>query len=343
MADQFLSLLDITARRGTDAAVGLVEEVVTFAPEIERIMGRPIPGAYYTARVRTAYTANAAFRKANQGVAIGSSKFTQKRFDCFAFDAQLQVDEIEVKMAEQQGDSAAQLQADEAIGAVRAKAILLGQQVYNGTLTDPSGFPGLIDFLATQLVETDPLTKVAVDQSVDAGGSAAGKCERVWFIWMHNQGVHFLFGGNQGLDISPWTKQRVGDSSTPVKHLTAWVANVNGLIGLSCAHVRALGCIRNVDNTLAGGNYTKPVTDALIAQLEAKFPIGIAPNLCFMSRKSRAGLQQSRTVTLLANMMGATASQSGAAGSIAPLPTATASGIPIIATDSIPLGNQAAY
>ena len=38
MADQFISLLDITARRNTDQAVGLVEEVVTYAPEIEKVM-----------------------------------------------------------------------------------------------------------------------------------------------------------------------------------------------------------------------------------------------------------------------------------------------------------------
>src|ERR1043165_2602750 len=93
MANEFLSLLDVSSRRGTDQAVGLVEEVITYAPEMEKIMGRPIPGTYYTARVRTAYTANAAFRKANAGVALSASNYNQKRFDCFFFDAQLQVDE----------------------------------------------------------------------------------------------------------------------------------------------------------------------------------------------------------------------------------------------------------
>src|SRR5258708_11891936 len=106
-----LSLLDITARRNTDAAVGLVEDVVTYAPEIANIMGRPIPGTFYTARVRTQY-AKGAFRKANAGVATGASKYEQRRFDCYFFDTQLQVDELEIRAAEQQGDSAASLQAD---------------------------------------------------------------------------------------------------------------------------------------------------------------------------------------------------------------------------------------
>lgn len=325
MADQFLSLLDITARRGTDAAVGLVEEVVTYAPEIEKIMGRPIPGNYYTARVRTALPGGGAFRKANQGVPISASRYVQKRFDCFIFDAALQVDEADALVANQQGDSLASLQADEAAGAIRNKAIVLGQQFYTGLNDDPNGgFPGLVNF-------------VNAAQVVDAGGSAAGKCEVAWFIWMHPQGVHFLFGGNQGLDISPWARQQVKDSAG--NSLMAYVSNIMGLIGLSCAHVRAVGAVKNIDNTLSGGAYTKPITDALIAQLMAKFPVGIAPNLCFMSRASRAGLQASRTVTLFAQLGMDTKSASGAAGLIAPLPTATADGVPIIPSDSIIAAN----
>ena len=123
----------------------------------------------------------------------------------------------------------------------------------------------------------------------------------------------------------------------------AWVSNVNGLIGTSCAHIRAIGCVRNIDNTLSGGAYTKPITDALIAQLEAKFPVGIQPNLVFMSRKSRAGLQAARTVTLFGSLSDRAAQRSGEAGIVAPLPTTTASGIPIIPTDSITAGNSATY
>ena len=343
MANDFLSLLDITSRRNTDAAVGLVEEVVTYAPEIERVMGRPIPGSFYIARVRTAYTAKAAFRQLNAGLAIGSSKYSPKRFDCFNFDAQLQIDEASGKVADQQGDSLGDLQADEAAGAIRAKAIALGSQFYQGTLFDSNGPPGLIDFLTSQLNVIDPLTGAAIDQSVDAGGSAGGKCERAWFIWMHPQGVHFLFGGNQGLEINPWIKQQVTDDADATKKFMAWVSNINGLIGTSCAHIRAIGCIRNIDNTISGGNYTKPVTDALIAQLMAKFPIGVAPNLCFMSRQSRAGLQAARGVTLFGNLGTPTRQNSGAAAIVAPLPTETGDGVPIIATDSIPKGNSATY
>lgn len=333
MSDQFLSLLDITARRGTDGAVGLVEEVVTFAPEIEKVMGRPIPGTNYLARVRTAYTAKAAFRKANSGSDIGSSSFEQKRFDCFAFDTEMQVDEAITRAAEANGDSAASVLADEATGSIRAKAILLGKQFYNGTTTDANGFPGLADFLTTQTSVKDPLTNAAIDQVVDAGGSAAGKCERAWFVWMHPQGVHFLFGGNAGLDIKPWALQQVKDSTG--KSLMAWVSNIFGYIGLSCAHIRAVGCIKNIDNTLTNNTAAKPISDSLIATALSKFPVGIRPNLCFMSRATRRELQKGRTVTLFGQGKGRPDQEV-----VAPVPTVVDGDIPIIVTDSIPLENQ---
>jgi hypothetical protein len=323
MSDRFLSLLDITSRRGTSAAVGLIEEVVTYAPELDKVMGRPIPGTSYKARVRTSFTSKPAFRSANAGVEIGASAYTQRRFDCFFFDAQLQVDEALARAAENEGDTLATLQADEASGAMQQKAIALGAQFYRGTTADPAGFPGLIDLLYA-------------NQIVDAGGSGAGACERVWFVWMDVKGVHFLFGGNQGLDIKPWQLQQVKDASN--KSLMAWVSNISGYIGLSSAHTRAIGCVKNVDNTLANGNEAKPFTDKLAADLLSKFPVGIQPNLIFMSRASRRGLQKSRTVTLQGD--GKRGSVGAATGLVAPLPTEV-QGVPIVVTDSIPLENAA--
>ena len=317
-----LSLLDITARRGTDAAVGLVEDVVTYAPELEKIMGRPIPGTFYEARVRTVYP-KGAFRKSNAGVATGASKYERRRFDCYFFDTQLQVDELDVKAAEQFGDSAASLQADEALGAVRQKALDLGTQIYAGKNDDAGGgFPGLTTF-------QNPI------QMVDAGGTTANKCERAWLIWMHEQGVHLLFGGNAGLDIKPWTQQQVTDPADSTKKFMAWVSNLSGFIGLSCAHLRAVGCVVNINNTLTGGNEANPLTDKLLATALATFPIGIRPNMILMSRATRAGLQKQRTVTLY----GGPGKMRPDQPTIAPTPSEY-EGIPIIATDSIPLENQ---
>lgn len=328
MPDQFLSLLDVTARRGGDQAVGLVEEVVTYAPEIEKILGRPVPGNYYTAKVRSAIPTGGAFRAAGGGTSISASRYIQKRFDCFTFDSELQLDEVDVKAAEQQGDSGASLQFDEAAGALRDKAIKLGQQFYAGTSIDANGHPGLIDFVNTA-------------QVFDAGGTAAGKCEVAWFFWMHPQGVHFIFGGNAGLDIKPWTLQQVpvfNASGAQTGWRYAWVSNINGLIGLSCAHVRAVGAVKNVDNTLTNDTEAKALTDKLCWDVYHAFPVGQKPNFCAMSRATCRGLQKQRSVTIMAGLGGQRTG--GKVGTTADLPETVCGDIPIIVTDSILAGNQ---
>lgn len=311
MADEFLTLLDLTNRTGTDAAVGLVEEVTTFAPEVDRIMGRPIPGISYKAKVRQSLKSKSAFRNVNEGVEIGSSKYSQKQFDCFYFDSQLQVDEALLDAEAGQGNGAASVLADEASGATRDKMIAFGSQLYKGTADDAKGFPGLIDFLDTGSME------------VDAQGTG-GTTYRAWFIWMHQQGVHFLFGNNKGLQIGQWDRQQVKDANG--KSLMARVNNLSGYIGLSCAHTKAVGCIKNITSA-------KPLTDALGAELMSKFPIGQKPNLCFIERNTSFWLQKSRSFTSVTNA--ASSKRSGSGDEIwAPEPTSIA-GVPIVVTDSI--------
>lgn len=335
----FLTLLDVTKRRGTDAAVGLVEEVVAYAPELEKIWGRSIPGISYTARIRPLLTQAGMFRKANQGGVVGASVYDERRFNCYFFDSQLRIDEAVLSAAEQEGDSLAQLQAEEAEGTIRDKAIQLGKQIWQGRTIDPNGFPGMIDYFNTFSNIIDQRTGAALNLVVNAGGASAA-CEIVWYVRMDAQGVHLLFGKDQGIDIKPWVWQYVPDVTDPTKQLRASLSNMSGYLGLSCASPFAIGIVKNVDNTITNGAYTKPFTDAMDAQLFAKFPIGMPPTHCFMTRATRAGLQASRTVTLFGQATDATSKNSGAASNVAPIPTVTASGIPIVATDSILVGNN---
>jgi hypothetical protein len=73
----------------------------------------------------------------------------------------------------------------------------------------------------------------------------------------------------------------------------------------------------------------KGLTDALLARLVATFPVGHTPDALFMSRRSRAQLQASRTVTLYGGEK-----KRPDQPATAPLPTEF-EGIPIYATDSI--------
>lgn len=316
MADKLLTLLDITKRNGTDQSVGLVEEITTVAPEIDVIMGRPIPGTTYKTRIRKALPAGPAFRQANAGTAIVSSAYDQKLSQCFIFDAQLQTDQAVADAPEEGGRE--MLLADEAAGVVREKAIALGDQFYRGTTADAKGFQGLQAFYDSTNME------------VDATGTTSSVKTSAWIVWNDLQGVHFIFGNNIGLQMGQWRLQQVGSSGS---YFMAYVNNLYGWVGLSMNHSKSVCRIKNIED--ASG---KTLTDALISKALQKFPLQILNSgrlVIFMNRAARGQLQRSRSVTIFSGM-GAKAT--AAYEAVAPLPD-EAFGIPIVTTDSI-LNNE---
>jgi hypothetical protein len=74
-----------------------------------------------------------------------------------------------------------------------------------------------------------------------------------------------------------------------------------------------------------------PLTDALGAEVVAKFPIGQKPNLVLVDRNTAFWLQRSRSATSITNR---SAGQSTGADVFAPQPDSIA-GIPLVVTDSI--------
>lgn len=334
MPNQFLTLKDITAREGTDDVVGLVENIINVAPEIDRVLGRPIKGISYRARIETAIGSNAAFRKVNGGVNISAPSYDRKRFNCFPFDCVMEIDEADFIEGEAEGDTPGKLMTDVSSASMRQKAIKLGKQFYQGTLNDALGCPGLIDFLTTQRTQIDSRTGAKINQVVDAGGNS-NTCEIVWFIKQGPQGVHWLFGNGQGIRQNPWRPYYVNAADNSGQHL-AWKSNIFGYLGTSMAQYHAVGAIINVDAVGgANGAGATPLTDNLVAQLYALFPITIKPDLAFCTQNAARTLQISRTVTNFVS--GAGREWTKGAAPVADYPTSlpTAGGIPLITTDSI--------
>lgn len=347
MPQQFLTLKDITALNAGDAEVGLVDNIVNVAPELDRIIGRPIKGISYEASVLTALGSNAAFRAVGSGVQLSAPSLDLKRFNCFPFDCQMRVGEDLLISRGAEGESPASVFTTHATAAMRQKALKCGAQFYMGSLNDPNGPPGLIDFLTTQRTQVDSRTGLKIDQAVDAGGVAAGACQVVWFIKQGPQGVHWLFGNGRGILMNPWRPQQVESSDSSANnrlYQTAWVGNIFGYLGLSMANYHAVGAIINVNataTTVAGvTTYANPLTDQQIATLWAKFPITEKPDLALCTQNAAASLQLQRTVT---NFVSSSGRQwTDGAAPIADFPTRlpTAGNIPLIVTDSIPVANQ---
>ena len=308
MADKFLTLLDMTKVQGTDLAVGVVEEVRTFAPEAEVLMGRPISGTSYKSLIRTALPAGPAFRKTNQGSDILSSAYDQKVQECFYLDGQMAIDEAVLSACELGEDYMLSM---EAVGALKQKLITLGNQIYYGAPSDTdAGFPGL-QYLYD-----------STNMQQKAGGTTASVNTSAYFVLNTLDGVSLIYGKNAGIQMNAWMRQQKTDNNS--KSYFAKVNNLAGWIGLSFNYSRSVARVCNIDNVSAT---TFLLTDAIGAKALAKYPVGVVPQFCFMNRPTRLGLQISRSA-----IIGAITANEPLR--FAPTP-AEIGGIKIVVTDSL--------
>jgi len=306
------TLLDIAKLNGNDPVVGLIEASIRYSPEAELFPFRTIRGTSYKTALRTGLP-TASFRAANEGVTPSKSTFTDKIVECFILDSQIEVDKA---VADAYEDGPEAFQALEAAGVMQAVLRKLGTQIYYGTAADGKGFPGLKAFTpkGAKTLNGDDLT-------VDAGGSTASTASSVYLVSFGNHALTLIGGRSKSFELEPWRVQTITKDG---KNLTAYVAALTAWFGLQIVDENSVRRILNV--TADNG---KGLTDALLAKAIGTFPVGFRPDAILMSRRSRAQLQASRTVTLFGQ--GRTRPDQSA---VAPLPTEY-EGIPIIATDSI--------
>jgi len=315
MADTFLTLLDITKQNGTDQAVGVVEEVRTYAPEVDVLRGRAIKGTTYKALVRTALPGGPAFRAANTGAAVIASRWDQRVNQAFFLDGQVRIDEAVLNASEFGPEF---VMANEVTGVVKQKMIALGNQVYYGNpSTTDFGFAGFVYLY-------DP---VAMEVTANATGSLGATTSSAWLVVNKPDCAEFIYGNNKGLEMGQWMKQAIIGTNT---QYMGWVNNLSGYVGLSFNYAKSVCRIKNL--AAYGTASNTGLTDELVAAALAKFPVGVVPTHLFCTRAQRFFLQSSRTpVYSSAGKAGVTASLSL---QYAPTPTES-NGIPLIVTDSI--------
>jgi hypothetical protein len=301
-----LTLLDLAKLNGADPIVGLIEEVATASPEVTTIPARTIRGTSYKTVSRNSRP-NVAFRSANEGTDSSKSNFTERLVECFILSARVEVDKAVARGFE---DGPEALQAIEAMGVMRAALSEVGSQTIYGTATDAKGFPGLKEIV----------TAFGTELQVDATGTQAGTGSSVYAINAGPQGVQYVYGNGTTFDLSPFREGDATDASN--KRYAALIADLTAWVGLQCTNKYAVG--RIFDLTEDSG---KGLTDAKIADLLRRFPIGEKPTHLLMSRRSAYQLQTSRIMT-------ANTKQEAFTGILPGTPTESF-GIPIIITDSI--------
>lgn len=311
----FLTMLDIAKANGSDAVAGLISEVHLAHPEVsgmtlqnvggkvERVklgnvaFSRTINGvSYKTLVLKTLPTVS--FRNANEGGNSVNAEYENRLVETFILNPFWKTDKAVADRHEDGREAAIALMAKPAMMAAMRT---LGYQFYYGAATngDLKGHPGLIG---------------SVQHVVDAGGTTDNVASSVWAVKFGPQDVAWVYGNKGAMDLSEVTERDATDASN--KTFTAYHQELTVYPGLQVGSTQCIGRIKKLTT-----DANKGLTDALIADLLAKLPAGIVPDVLFMTRRSRTQLQKSRTATTVTGVQ-------------APTPT-DYEGIPIAVTDSI--------
>lgn len=293
-----LTLLDVVKKNSGDAAVGLIEEILTDAPELSIFVARSIRGTSYKTLHRIELPTTG-FRMANEGMDASKSRYELRTVEAYIFGGRIEVDRAVARASEDGVDA---LLADEAVAVARSAAITLGSQIYYGTVGAGSkGFPGLQQLVDASMVH-------------DATGNSAGAGSSIYGVRFGEQAAQLVVGQEGQLALDDFREESVADADG--KKFTAFVSEMTAWIGLQCTHVGAVGRIKNITDQDG-----KRLDDDMIATWLEKFPASRMPEVIFMPRRARAMLRNSRTAT-------------NPTGAPAPFPE-SAFGIPIVTTDSL--------
>lgn len=314
-----LTLLDVAKAKSTAAELALVESVATAAPELARFPSRVINGTSFKTLDRSALPTTG-FRNANEGLSVSKSNFTMRTHECMIFGGAVNVDEA-AAAAWNASRGAGNYEAIEANGVARSAAINIGKQIWYGTDADAKGFPGaraIWSAFSSALTASGQTTL-----GVDATGTSANAATSVYAVKFGTEFCEIIFGMNRVLSLPPFMRQSLFDAEG--KQYPGMTSNLQSWVGLSCANPFSIGRIYNL--TAQSG---KGLTDALLAKLLHKFPVGFVPDAFFMSRQSLEQLEIDRASRVTLQNGGRNAGAEVYVDAVTNF-----RGIPIIATDSI--------
>lgn len=310
----YLTLLDVAKLNADSKVIDLIEENLTSAPEARIIPAMTIKGTSYTTLIRKTYP-KPAFRQVGGVSNTLKSTYDNRLVNCFYLDGQLEVDTAAARADERGEQHVLDLEAS---GVMKGSLLTLGSQLYYGTQAggDANGFPG------AQAVVDASLVKDATGTTASTGGSVYG-------FKLGDQFVNFVFGLGNVMTLGEWRKQFVTRTVGGVTgEQEAWKNCLAGYAGAQFVNKYAVGRIKNITEDVG-----HTLTDKLIGQWLALYPVGLQPDVLFMSRRSIRQLQESRSATSITNARNTKASDAGF-DVWAPEPTSS-NGVPIVKTDSL--------
>jgi len=212
-----LTLLDIAKLNGSDAVVGLIEEVRTVAPEVTIIPARTITGTSYETVARSVLP-TVDFRKVNEGTDATKSEFTNRRVETFILSARVEADKAAGEDTSEEEDAIRMLSSEDPMQR-QAAISTLHMLTYN---SDPDGYKALFP------ADAKSGWKKEYDDRVATFGKAAAD---QWAATQDEKFIPVQAGGSvfRATDLMPPQTAEGGDPSTGKGGVPAPALGSNGL------------------------------------------------------------------------------------------------------------------
>ncbi len=305
MPSTIANLAHLVANNDKNLDPMYVSDLLQGAPFLRALTAKIASNGTLHKYLKTTAAAGAGFR--DIGVGRDHSTFTQTlvTMTLYLLDASFHVDKAYADNYKAGMQACMEMHGMEALKAAFA---LAEAQLINGTAKDAGGYLGLRQCTA--------IDAVADTMVVNAGSAAANATTSVYAVVTGETDVALVAGTNPAgeiLSVGEMITQMMPDSNG--KFYPAYVSPIMAYLGLQVGGAFSIGRIANI------GAAANKLTDALLAQLLAKFPVDKTPSMFVMNRQSLFQLQASRTAT-------------SATGQPAPIP-AEAFNVPIVVSEGV--------
>lgn len=301
MADALLRTADVLTFNNVDMDA-MLKETLDAAPFLSALPAKTATSDLFKYTIQTS-NPSVGFRSPNAGIEGTRGGFEQAVVTLKYLDASFWVD-VAVADTDQRGPDHAIMV--EAVAHLRQAFREVEEQIIRGTNNVAGGFDGFEDL--------GNLDALADSMVIGAGGTGAD-VSSVYLLHAGEQGVEVVWG--QGGEFTVGPRQIVDrPDGTGVQSFKAYSHMIGGYCGLKRGHDLSVARIANLEDGASNA-----LSDDLLAQAIALFPVDQKPNMIVMGRAQQHRLQTSRTAT-------------NPTGFPAPFPQ-EAFGIPIVVSEAL--------
>lgn len=306
MASTIMGLSALVAQNDQNLDPVYVSDLLQAAPFVDALFAKPASNGTVHKYLKTTAAPTPGFRPIGTGIDHTTWTQTAVTATLLYMDASFHIDKAYADGHMMGVDAVMEMHAREHLKAAFAgveKQLIYGTSAKGNT----DGFAGLVNNTAID-AKADAMV-------VDAGNATANSVTSVYGVVSGDADTALIAGTNQTgqmLTVGARSEQFMPDANG--KFYAAYSSAIGMWMGMQYGSAYSVGRIVNI------GASANKLTDSLLADLLAKFPVDKRPSFFLMNRQSLFQLRASRTAT----------SETGVVG----IPS-EAFGIPIVVSDQI--------